>query len=606
MKARYSLLALFSLVVAMAVLVTGCGGSPQPTEEPSPDPSSPAGVVESFYRWYVGYPGNPMADGAYRSSEYLSEDFVQEVGQLIASFEGGGYDPFLCAQDIPGRVDVDEATVSGDEASVMVYGVWNPDTEFELVNEVEVELRRMDGQWKITDIICLAFESETEAPVPPPAETVERFYNWYLARARTAGSPLADGSYRETGFLTEELVQKIDALVASFEGGAYDPFLCAQDVSERVDVGPAEGSAEEAGLTVRTSFEGHSFRVELQLVAGEWKISDVICSGASQPGDAVSYQEVEIPEVGLSFEVPEGWQRLEPDWVWAPDAEGSLRLGANWMELEPPMEAEAALLPGHAQVLASEPVQLIWGSGRSFTVEVYAPTAEEGGTQAPVESYEIHTLIVFSAGDVRRAVDLYASAATVEDLDGLRPALQHMLDSSGMAAAIQSDCVEAVPGWQIFRDEEHGYQIQVPPDWTPYEIELTYPEMSAPIARIVQFLPQTWADQLNSRGAPDPNAPVVVAPLSLEVSVGTLEEYRRMYAEPAVSETFHTGCYAVTREEDVAGDNRLIRTIFQHPVDEILRVTLVDQLSGFSSRVPGNEDVIATAEQMINTFEFIR
>jgi hypothetical protein len=45
----------------------------------------------------------------------------QVTDEIIASFDRGGYSPFLCAQDIPDSVTVDEATISGDTASVTVH-----------------------------------------------------------------------------------------------------------------------------------------------------------------------------------------------------------------------------------------------------------------------------------------------------------------------------------------------------------------------------------------------------------------------------------------------------------------------------------------------------
>jgi hypothetical protein len=111
-------------------------------------------VVESFYDWYLSYPGNVVTDGAYRSSEYLTEEFVEKVDAVVASFDQGGYDPFLCAQDIPGDLFADEAMVSGDEAAVVVHQVWNVGTEYEVAHDVVVELQMVDGAWTIADIVC--------------------------------------------------------------------------------------------------------------------------------------------------------------------------------------------------------------------------------------------------------------------------------------------------------------------------------------------------------------------------------------------------------------------------------------------------------------------
>lgn len=55
----------------------------------------PDEVVTRFYGWYLNYIGegemrqNPLVDRAYRSSELLSEDFIAEIDETLASFEGG-------------------------------------------------------------------------------------------------------------------------------------------------------------------------------------------------------------------------------------------------------------------------------------------------------------------------------------------------------------------------------------------------------------------------------------------------------------------------------------------------------------------------------------
>jgi hypothetical protein len=147
------------------------------------------------------------------------------------------------------------------------------------------------------------------------------------------------------------------------------------------------------------------------------------------PAPAPVYQEVNIPEAGLVFEAPAGWLRLEPEWAWAPDGANSLRIGVNWMDVQPPQEVEAAMLPTPSQVIHSEPIELGWASGRSFTVEVYAPAAQGDDTRAPVQSVETHVIVVISLKDTRRAFDFYASGQTTEQLAILEPSLQHMLET---------------------------------------------------------------------------------------------------------------------------------------------------------------------------------
>ena len=114
-----------------------------------------------------------------------------------------------------------------------------------------------------------------------PAEVVESFYAEYLAGAKDVGEarsdPLADASYRSSAHLAPEFVQKVDALIASFDRGGYDPFLCAQDIPETVTVADAKVSSDQATVTMKTSFAGHSLMVQLELAAGQWQIIDISC-----------------------------------------------------------------------------------------------------------------------------------------------------------------------------------------------------------------------------------------------------------------------------------------------------------------------------------------
>jgi hypothetical protein len=140
MAIRYDLFIIFSFIF---LLLSGCVPSPQ---EP---PLSPQEVVTKFYRWYIGYPGNPLVDTEYRASPYLAESFVQEVDETLASFDRGGGDPFLLAQDIPEQFTVNEATVSGDRARVAISLYWggNPTP-----SPRQVDLELIGGDWKITRI----------------------------------------------------------------------------------------------------------------------------------------------------------------------------------------------------------------------------------------------------------------------------------------------------------------------------------------------------------------------------------------------------------------------------------------------------------------------
>jgi hypothetical protein len=531
MNAKKIALLFASVVVGLSFLLSGCGSKSQAAESTAivSQAGAPEQVVESFYRWYLNYPGNFIRDGAHRSDDRLTKDLVQKIDEIIASFQHGGYDPLLCAQDIPGDWEVETQSVNEQEAQIVLHEIWNPDTGFESVRDVMVHLRVVDGQWRIDDVIC----PQPEPPQPPaaqavlPEQVVKEFFEWYLHYINEVGNPLVDKAYQTNVYLAPDLVQQVDELVASFEQGGYDPFLCAQDVPGELQVGQALLEGDSASVPVLQIWNPETqhpvqrtLTVQLQPLDGEWRIRDVVCP------------------------VAEGGKSLAPEEV--------VQTFYNW----------------YLEYAAFD---------RLVTLRSTNSTDVAGWQISAVSSID----------------------AAVDGTDGTRDT------EDASDATVEAEQVPA--GWQIFRGDEYGYQIAYPADWTFQELDILYPELEAPIVRIVQFLPQEWADEMDPGGGPpDPNAPVIVAPLSLEVSVGTMEEYRRMYYETAVAEPMQINGQSVILERDEAGDFQIIRYLFSHPMDSELRLTLVDNVSGFPARAEGNQKVIDIFQQMLGTFKFTR
>ena len=264
MKGKWVLGIGLAIVVAAAGLAYAGAAAATGRGEPAP-----AQVVTDFYNWYLGYirgaeeMRNPLVDGAYRSSEYLADSFIAKVDEAVASFDRGGYDPFLMAQDIPQSVTVGEASVDGDEAWVRV------ETSFE-GHVLTVTLKRLDGRWQITGI-ALA-----------PEVVVSNFYDWYLWYARGGEemrNPLVDGAYRDCGALTDRFADEIERTLASFDKGGFDPILMAQDVPERVEVIEIAVTGDEAGVKVQMFWGNNPTpserTVTLVLVDGNWKIDAI-------------------------------------------------------------------------------------------------------------------------------------------------------------------------------------------------------------------------------------------------------------------------------------------------------------------------------------------
>lgn len=227
-------------------------------------------VADTFYSQYLesfgepasGSGGNPLADREYRHNEYLTASFIQHVDELLEDMDPrGGYDPFLCAQDIPGRIRHDRTFHHNGVASVIMRSDF-PD------HVITLDLFEEAGSWKIGNISCGR----------SPDEVVRTFYTWYLAYIgdRSSGefnNPLVEGAYQDCGFLSERLIAALDEAAA--DGFPADPILMAQDVPSdfSVDPGMEPGSAV-VHLQFGTETLSH-LKVSLVEELGSWKIDRI-------------------------------------------------------------------------------------------------------------------------------------------------------------------------------------------------------------------------------------------------------------------------------------------------------------------------------------------
>jgi hypothetical protein len=113
-----------------------------------------------------------------------------------------------------------------------------------------------------------------------PEQVVADFYRWYLGQ----GNLLSSRAYRSNEHLSEAFIRRVDETIASFHRGAYDPFLCAQDIPRDMRLDPAlveEGQARVGvhGLwNVGTQYEtANDVVIHLQRTRGRWQIVDIAC-----------------------------------------------------------------------------------------------------------------------------------------------------------------------------------------------------------------------------------------------------------------------------------------------------------------------------------------
>lgn len=120
--------------------VVGAGSFAQ-----SPFGLRPEESTSAFYNWYVTYPGGALTSGAYKTSPFLTDALKQKIEQTVAD-NGAGFDPVVCATSLPLGIRTSPATINADLARVEV--------QTDLPNSFAVQLRIVEGQWKLDAIIC--------------------------------------------------------------------------------------------------------------------------------------------------------------------------------------------------------------------------------------------------------------------------------------------------------------------------------------------------------------------------------------------------------------------------------------------------------------------
>jgi len=99
----------------------------------------------------------------------------------------------------------------------------------------------------------------------------------------------------------------------------------------------------------------------------------------------------------------------------------------------------------------------------------------------------------------------------------------------------------------------------------------------------------------------------VAPPLHIQLTVGTPDEFARLYVPASASEHLTINGLDVIRErEDLGAGMEVIRYIFPSPTDGNVRVVALDYLSGFPDRATGQTDVLDALQQMLYTFQFTK
>jgi hypothetical protein len=147
------------LLLMLAVLLTACTSSAAPERlTTTPEPAPPEDMVRVFYQAWISAESNPINERIYDNTDYLTPDFIQRIDDRIVEQGGIAADPLLCAQNRPSQIEVGEATITGDTASVTVQTIWARGPDTNATRELQVELIYNEGQWRINNVRCAADE----------------------------------------------------------------------------------------------------------------------------------------------------------------------------------------------------------------------------------------------------------------------------------------------------------------------------------------------------------------------------------------------------------------------------------------------------------------
>jgi hypothetical protein len=140
----------------------------------------------------------------------------------------------------------------------------------------------------------VAAPAEPTVAEPMAEAVIQDFFEWYAAYP---GNPIADGALAASPLVSPQLIEKVDAVLASFEGpGGHDPVMCAQDRPQDFRVELMDRSVDSVSAVVTTNFESHKIYVGALKVDGQWLIADVTCA-MDQTSTPPNEEEVAAPVV---------------------------------------------------------------------------------------------------------------------------------------------------------------------------------------------------------------------------------------------------------------------------------------------------------------------
>jgi hypothetical protein len=563
-------------VLALALLLTGCASGdgpfgasapasvqssvpvvptqssieadvPEPT--PSLDPASPQGVAVHFYEAYCqaaerGLPGLDQLEADTQA--LLSDTYLTQLAEIRAGFEGSGFDPILQAQMVPpGPVEVKESLIEGDLATVVLQ--FGADV-MEQPWERTVSLERINGQWQIVP-------DRVEGGGLNSEETVQAFYDWYLAYIRGSGefrNPLVDRAYRAAPYLEASLVHRMDRLVE--EGLVYDPFLCGQDVPETFQPVASFDNHAHPIVLLESSFPGHYLTADLVCSNfNQWAIRKITCGGSPE-GLAKAFYTWTLDTMTGSGEFYNPWING--------DHQASPFLSQGFIQ-----ELDQLLASG--EPILADPVFLAQDLPALFNT---APCPQADCALVNLQ---------YGEGTIRQLqLDL------VEENGGLK--IDRISNPAELEIPEPGQSPESVDRWLPFLDEQYGYGFRYPASWTL---------QSDPV--ISQHSPQDFPRMRSSIFA-YPQASPDIAVLIVDVIIGDRETALAFAGGGQIEETLIHGHPASL----VRSDPGILAYVIQHPARIDTWLVVSDPVTQFPGREALAEGMPVVLDALLSTLTF--
>jgi len=138
------------------------------------------------------------------------------------------------------------------------------------------------------------------------------------------------------------------------------------------------------------------------------------------------YNQLEISEAGIAFEVPQNWFTLNDGTAWSIHIKGLPQIGFNWVKTTPEWR-EISLLPSEGPVLGPYSIDLKWSKGSFYMI--YQDSA--ANTLKEFNQLEFHTIILRTEANL--AYDFYLKAESLKQLKSIEPLYRYFMDSSQLS-----------------------------------------------------------------------------------------------------------------------------------------------------------------------------